>query len=121
MSRFPKTKSQAWYKFQPLKLILFGKKYPELFLLTEDQVRERITRIMQSEDGRVLTMYIAEAIDTLQEYADDPSTIQNPNVAAHANGGVYALRNLVRRLDAVAAYVQHKQRADEERLKKQQK
>lgn len=94
--------SRLQAKFQPLKL-LFGEKYPEILQYTPLQKADRISRLMGSEEGRVLLLSISESIDQLQEYADDPSIVQNSHLAAHANGGIYALRGLFNKLEAMAS------------------
>jgi hypothetical protein len=80
-------------RFKP-NTVLFKAEYPVIGGYSDEQVRDRIYRLMQSEDGQVLAYYLSQKIDRLQDYADDPNTAVQPYLSAHANGGVHAIKGL---------------------------
>lgn len=87
--------------FRPL-CYLYEQAHPKLFAMHTDAVRDRVRRLMTTEEGHVIMRIIAEEIDKLSEYSTDPMLADKSFQAAHANGGVYALRQLLRRLEALS-------------------
>lgn len=70
--------------------------------MSEAQRMDRLLRIFSSDEGDALLHTVAQKIDDMVKTASLPNVANNSHNAAHALGGVYALRELFNELQGLA-------------------